>query len=214
MSSQFSYELDERQIRILLQDAEIDYNEALWHKFDELVTIRSKSSSNISNYIPKINFSISRSIIVPVLFIIFIGGLSAMLFSFVDFKKKQSIEKEIPFVAKSDKIKDPVIVHKQVVKAKPAITIVAKTNSVVVTNSIGATPTPEIKKAEPVKVAEIKLKEKEKITPVIEAKKEATVNIVKKKGKKKLKPQELPIINTSTNLNEGFTEPELELDLK
>ena len=96
MSSQFSYELDERQIRILMQDAETNYNEALWDKFESIEpTSGCKSSSvQIGNYIPKFNLSISRSIIVPVLFIILIGGLSAMLFSFVDFKKKESIDKE------------------------------------------------------------------------------------------------------------------------
>ena len=213
MSSQFSYELDERQIRMLLQDAEIDYNEALWHKFDELVTARSKSSHNISNYIPKINFSISRSIIVPVLFIVFIGGLSAMLFSFVDFKKKQAIEKEMPIVAKSEKIKEPVIIPKQIIKPKLVVATVIKTNSIA-TETTTETSVAAIKKEEPIKVAEVKPKEKEITVPVIAVKKETFVNPVKKKSKKKLKPQDLPIINTSTDLNEGVNEPELELDLK
>ena len=66
MSSQFSYELDERKIRILMQNAEINYNEALWNKFDELAATQSKSNQKISNYFPKINFGISRSIIVPI----------------------------------------------------------------------------------------------------------------------------------------------------
>lgn len=213
MSSQFSYELDERQIRILMQDAELEYNEALWQKFDEMATLNSKSSINFTNYFPKINFSISRSIVVPFLFIVFIGGLSAMLFSFVDFKKKQSIDKEIPFVAKSEKIKEPVIIVKEVIIPKKEEPLV-NTNSIVITHSVNITPTSEIKIKEPVKVAEIKSKETEKIIPVLEAKKETTVSVVKQKGKKKLKPQELPIINTSTDLNAGFTEPELELDLK
>jgi hypothetical protein len=65
MSSQFSYELDERQIRLMMQDAELDYNEAMWHKFDEMSATQARTSSNIGNYIPSINFGISRSIIVP-----------------------------------------------------------------------------------------------------------------------------------------------------
>ena len=90
MSSQFSYELDERQIRLMMQDAELDYNEAMWHKFDEMSVTQARTSANIGNYIPSVNFGISRSIIVPVIFIVLIGGLSAMLFSFVDFKKKEA----------------------------------------------------------------------------------------------------------------------------
>jgi len=210
MSSQFSYELDERQIRILMQDAELDYNEALWHKFDELATSRSKSSHNMGNYIPKINFSISRSIIVPVLFIVLIGGLSAMLFSFVDFKKKQSIEKEIPLVANSEKNNKPITITKTVARPKQTDKIIAKTNSIVVTNSVSTIIIPEIKKEEPVKVAEVK--QKELIVPTVITKKESTPAPIKKK--RKIKTEVLPTINTSTNLNEDVTEPELELDLK
>lgn len=217
MSSQFSYELDERQIRILMQDAELDYNEALWDKFDELASSQSKSST-ISNYIPNINFSISRSIIVPILFIVFIGGLSAMLFSFVDFKKKESIDKEIPLVATSEKIKEPVITPKKVIKPKE--TIIVKTNSVAITNSVIAVKVPEIKKEVPVKVAEVKqaviteVKPKEIFVPTVIVKKESAPEPIKKKKKKKIKMEVLPTINASTNLNEGINEPDLELDLK
>lgn len=217
MSSQFSYELDERQIRILMQDAELDYNEALWDKFDELASSQSKSST-ISNYIPNINFSISRSIIVPILFIVFIGGLSAMLFSFVDFKKKESIDKEIPLVATSEKIKEPTITTKKVIKPQEAI--VVKTNSVAISNSVIAVKVPEIKKEVPVKIAEVKptviteVKPKEIIVPTVVVKKESTPEPIKKKKKKKIKMEVLPTINASTNLNEGVNEPDLELDLK
>lgn len=216
MSSQFSYELDERQIRILMQDAELDYNAALWDKFDALASSPSKSSHNISNYIPNINFSVSRSIIVPILFIIFIGGLSAMLFSFVDFKKKESIDKEIPLVATSEKMKEPVVITKEVIKPKGAIVI--KTNSVTITNSVIAVKVPEIKKEVPVKVAEVKPKVIIEENPKVNT---ASVAITKKetvsapiKKKKKIKMEVLPTINTSTNLNEGVIEPDLELDLK
>jgi hypothetical protein len=195
-----------------MQDAELDYNEALWNKFDELATSQSKSSHNISNYIPNINFSISRSIIVPILFIVLIGGLSAMLFSFVDFKKKESIKKEIPLIAKSEKIKEPVIIAKEVIKPKKTVHIVTKPTPIVKVNLVPVAKTPEIKKEEPVKVAEVK--PKEIIPAVIVRKKENTVKPEKKKRKKRLTPQELPIINTSTNLNDGAGEPELELDLK
>ncbi len=216
MSNQFSYELDERQIRILMQDAELDYNEALWDKFDELVSSHSKSSNNISNYIPNINLSISRSIIVPILFIVFIGGLSAMLFSFVDFKKKESINKEIPLVATSEKIKEPVITTKKVIKPQEAIAV--KTNSVVISNSVSTNTSSENKNLVPVKVAEVtpkvitEEKPKEIIVPTVVIKKESAPAPIKKK--KKIKMEVLPTINASTNLNEGVSEPELELDLK
>lgn len=215
MSSQFSYELDERQIRILMQDAELNYNEALWDKFDELATTQSKTSNNFSNYIPTINFGISRSIIVPILFIVLIGGLSAMLFSFVDFKKKESIEKEIPYVATIIDTKKPVTNTKPVIKPKQTASVAVKTNSIVAQSSITVTHStvialaPIIKKEEPIKVTITK--PKEEIVSNIESKKETILVPAKKKKKRKMKPEELPTINTSTSLNDGANEPDLEL---
>jgi len=219
MSSQFSYELDERQIRILMQDAETNYNEALWDKFESIEpTSGCKSSSvQIGNYIPKFNLSISRSIIVPVLFIILIGGLSAMLFSFVDFKKKESIDKEIPLVANPENFKKPDVKTAKVikpteVKVNPIKTVVASTPSINTTPTFTTSlPAVETKQLEPIKIVESA--PKEKIQPTSEVKKETAPTIVKKK-KKKVKAEELQTIKAVTNLNEGVNEPELELDLK
>ncbi|MES2763399.1 MAG: hypothetical protein V4677_14390 [Bacteroidota bacterium] len=214
MSSQFSYELDERQIRIAMQDAELDYNESVWNKFDELSATQYKASANVGNFIPKINLSISRSIIVPVIFIVLIGGLSAMLFSFVDFKKKESIDKEIPYVAKVEPLKKPEIKAKTIIRPKPVetkaiiTTTIANTPSVTIaTNSVIVEP-PVIKKEEPAKITETK--PQELIASAANQKKEPIVQ--QKKRIKKVKATEaLPTINASTNLNEGATEPELEL---
>jgi hypothetical protein len=217
MSSQFSYELDERQIRLMMQDAELDYNEAMWHKFDEMSVTQARTSSNIGNYIPTINFGISRSIIVPVIFIVLIGGLSAMLFSFVDFKKKEAIDKEIPYVAKIEPIKQPEVSSKPIIKSKsvttPSITadkpVVDTTAIPVITNTANVLVEPVIKKVEAVKIAETKPKEPA-VNPSSEPKKETV--IVPQKKKKKIKTEVLPTINaTAPNLNEGVSEPELDL---
>lgn len=219
MSSQFSYELDERQIRMLMQDAELDCNEALWNKFELLEPNmdHKTSSAHIGNYIPKFNLSISRSIIVPVLFIILIGGLSAMLFSFVDFKKKETIDKEIPLVANPENFKKPEVTSAKIikpteVKVNPIKTVVASTPTINTTPTVTTSlPAVETKQLESVKIVESD--QKEKIQPTGEGKKETTPTVVKKK-KKKVKAEELPTIKAVTNLNEGVNEPELELDLK
>lgn len=217
MSSQFSYELDERQIRLMMQDAELDYNEAMWHKFDEMSVSQNRASSNIGSYIPSINFGISRSIIVPVIFIVLIGGLSAMLFSFVDFKKKEAIEKEIPYVASVNPVKQPEVSLKPIIKSKsvttPSITaakpIVDTTAIPVITNSTNVVVEPVVKKEETVKIAETKPKETV-IATASESKKETI--IVPHKKKKKVKTEVLPTINAvAPNLNEGASEPELDL---
>jgi hypothetical protein len=214
MSSQFSYELDERQIRIMMQNAELDYTDALWNKFDELSVSQNKVSANVGAYIPNFNLSISRSIIVPVIFIVLIGGLSAMLFSFVDFKKKESIEKEIPYVAKVAPVIKSKIQTKTSINPKPVETTLAVTPVPVDSSALKPKPTlasvnlPVAKKEEP-KVAEIK--QTTIISKPTEEKKQPVVQ--QKKKKKKVNTEELPTINatTTTNLNEGATEPELDL---
>lgn len=215
MSSQFSYELDERQIRIMMQDAESEYNEAMWQKFDSLANSESKASVDISSYIPKLNLSISRSIIVPVLFVILIGGLSAALFSFVDFKKKEAIDKEIPLVANPENIKKPQIVTKNFSKPIEKKEVKIVENNIVtppsdtISNDTVTLPTVEAKKDVPVNVTETKSKETS-TTPVI-TKKETVHAPEGKKKKRKIKAEILPTINATTNLNEGVSEPELDL---
>lgn len=219
MSSQFSYELDERQIRLMMQDAELDYNEALWHKFDEMSVGQAKSVSQIVNFVPKINIGISRSVIVPIIFIILIGGLSAMLFGFVDFKKKEAIENEIPYVAKVVPVIKPVVKAKTVIKPKISEPAVLKTvptdtsNSVKinVTNSVALVPV--VKKDEPVKLVEPKtsVEPSKNSTLSQQADAKTVVTPHKRKSTKKVKTEVLPTINASLNLNEGANEPELEL---
>ncbi|MES2513308.1 MAG: hypothetical protein V4580_04160 [Bacteroidota bacterium] len=214
MSSQFSYELDERQIRIMMQDSESDYNESVWNKFDELSITQSRAAANVSNYMPKINLSISRSIIVPVIFIVLIGGLSAMLFSFVDFKKKESIDKEIPYIAKIEPVKQPKTPVKTIIKPKPVEAKVPQVDTTVKT--ISATPTasaaiilpPVTKKEEPVKITEAKPQD---ILASTAGEKKATPVVIKKKKTKVKITEVLPTISAPTNLNEGTAEPELEL---
>jgi hypothetical protein len=218
MSSQFNYELDERQIRIMMQDAELEYNEAMWHKFDQMSVSHSKSSVNISSYIPKINLSISRSVIVPVLFIVLIGGLSAMLFSFVDFKKKEAILKEVPYVAPTPTTTQTEVITKPIIKNKENST--ANLSTPAVTDSISAIIADPViiaaieptttKTEEPVQVATLKTQDSISPAVVSDQKKEAPKVPVKKK--KKIKPEILPIINAvAPNLNEGASEPELDL---
>ncbi len=217
MSSQFSYELDERQIRLMMQDAELDYNEAMWHKFDEMSVTQARTSSNIGNYIPTLNFGISRSIIVPVIFIVLIGGLSAMLFSFVDFKKKEAMDKEIPYMAKIEPSKQPKVSSKPIITTKSVTTVsIAAAKPVVDTTAITDTANvlvePVIKKVEAVKIAETGIDKlsSQVVNPSSEPKKETV--IVPQKKKNKIKTEVLPTINaTAPNLNEGASEPELDL---
>jgi hypothetical protein len=224
MSSQFSYELDERQIKILMQDAELDGHEALWDKFELLEpNANCKTASvQIGNYIPKFNVSISRSVIVPILFIVLIGGLSAMLFSFVDFKKKETIDKEIPLVANPENFKKPEattakLVKPVEVKTAPIATVALNTASVINTPTTPAVTVSEPKKEEMAKTPPITsvsaavIKESENAKVVSKNTSTQAIPTIIKKKKKKVAAEELPTIKAVTNLNEGVSEPELDL---
>ena len=211
MGNQFKYELDERKIRILLKDAEINYNEALWQKFDELAISKSKSNRKINNNIPNINFGISRSIVIPIIFIVFIGGLSAILFSAIDFKKKESVEKEIPFVVSKVETKKTIHSIKPVIKPKLAVTIPVKIDSIepteVTIDSSDSTITMDSAKVND--VGNFELNQKTKIIKIAKEKNEITPS--KKTKKRKVKPEKLPTINTSNSLKENSDENELKL---
>ena len=214
MSSQFNYELDERQIRLMMQDAESSASDTLWQKFESMSAGQSKTSVNMSYLVPNVNLGISRSIIVPILFIVLIGGLSAVLFSFVDFKKKEAIQKEVPFVAVPEISVTPTQVKKPITKPKLAIKpVVIDTIQTAVINTVAAQPSVAIVKEQPKEDLKIThTNPKNDSATLIEKKKDNTIQsaVIKKK---KPKTVVLPTINTSTttNLNEGIAEPELEL---
>jgi hypothetical protein len=209
MNSQFSYDLDERQLKILLQDAELEFNEEAWQKFEKLKPLESKST--FENILPKINIGISRSIIVPIIFIVLIGGFSSLLFSFVDFKKKPEVITEIPMIVKPT-IKPSI---KSIVPIKKNIHLVKDTISVVTSSvAIDTTKTEN----------ENKLIVKENLIQKDIVSQSNQIEIQKPKGnkqkeidgkpkkKQKLRPLELPIIKASTtNLNGYNLEPDLEL---
>jgi hypothetical protein len=218
MSSQFSYDLDERQIRIMMQDAEADGNEVLWTKFESMATLETKSPVNIGHLLPSFNLSISRSIIVPVLFVVLIGGLSAMLFSFIDFRKKELIDKEIPLVANPENYKKKeVFVDKtekpKVAKVLPAITT-ATLNREITAKVVPTTPsaTPMEKKVEQKIVPPVE-KPKTNVVISVEPKNSNQHKVIPRKKSPKVKSEVLPTINatTITNLNDESSEPELDL---
>ncbi len=207
MNSQFSYDLDERQLKILLQDAELEFSEEAWQKFEKLKPLESKST--FENILPKINIGISRSIIVPIIFIVLIGGFSSLLFSFVDFKKKPEVITEIPMIVKPT-IKPEI---KSSVPIKKNIPLVKDTISAIISSV--AIDTIKTKKENKLKIEEdIKLIENISKLNQIENER-LEVNKPKEivgKPKKKQKPLKLPTIKASTsNLNGYNVEPELKL---
>lgn len=219
MNSQFSYELDERQIRIMMQSGETEFSESSWQRFESLSKNSVVCSKSVS-FSPKINLSISRSIIVPIFFIALIGGLSVLLFSFVDFKKKEEVVKEKPLIIPEPKVEQKIAATKPAIVVKPQAA-----NTVTINNNKPADT--ETKTTTPITNANVVLETKSEAKVVTEtenareikqpvqvsqkdekSKKETTT---KKKRRKKLKAEELPTINTTPAI---LTTSEPELDIK
>lgn len=214
MSSPFSYELDERQIKLMLQDVELACCEQAWQKFDELSTVDRKTPLNIT--VPKLNVGISRSIIIPIFFILLIAGFSSILFSFVDFKKKPEVIKEIPYQAPPKKIvtkTKPVVVPITKPIAAPADSTKNTTPQLSTTLTI-ATPTLQSNKItaikSDVKPIEVITQKKNDIVATTSSI-QTTTNTIRRKKKKEITEEIQTISLPNINLNEGSTEPELEL---
>lgn len=234
MNSQFSYELDERQIRILMQSGELSFNETAWQRFESSEKTVSSATSKVVKFVPNINlnFSVNRSVIIPVFFVALIGGMSILLFSFVDFKKKPEVVTEKPLI-----ITPPTTTKTTVNVSKPKPTPV-KTNVSTVPNQTASQPvvstqqaaidlkTLENKAIEAKKESEAaKIDNNKPTEPVADTKKEdkttvssstdthkKTIDRPKKKRKKRMTAEELPTINTSPAiLSTQESEPELDL---
>ncbi len=218
MSNQFSYELDERQIKLMMHDAELDTNDLAWQRFEK--SSYSEQKSVFSNYsMPKINVSISRSFIIPIVFVSLIGGLSVILFSFVDFKKSDEILTEKPLIPNANNVKlttekvDAPSKKTEVISATKKVDA-AVLNTVLVTKPIQTTVAINTLTINTITTV---AKPNNTIAPVksvsITAINTATVLPIKKKKHKKETYEELPII-TSQQLNETVVEPEVNLDLQ
>ncbi len=219
MSSQFNYDLDERQIKLILQDVELEASELAWQRFESFSKSETKRPlAGIS--LPKINVSISRSFIIPIIFVSLIGGLSTLLFSFVDFKKSEIVKVEKALIPNAKNalsaVKKPVvakvvakqvaIVTKPLAKITPSVTVDAKSEikTPVVETKINTVPVPENKPT----VNQVVAKPSIALTA-----KTGSITAIKHKKKKRVSYEELPIISSQT-IETSTPEPEINLDLK
>ena len=134
-----------------------------------------------------------------------------LLSLFIDFKKKESIEKEVPFISTKLEPVKKITIIKPIIKPKVVLTAPVIKDSVlsvsIPADSLSTAVTKDIKKVEAVKISETK--QKTESVKSIEQKKEITLDPQKKK--RKMKVEKLPSINTSNSLNENSAEHELEL---
>lgn len=231
MNSQFSYELDERQIRILMQSAELNFTEAAWQRFES--TEKIVSHSKIVKFVPNINlnFSINRSIVIPIFFVSLIGGMSILLFSFVDFKKKPEVITEKPLVIPEPTVHKTTTAENKTEKlpikttVAPIVTTPQKNVAAIPNQTSIDLKTLENKAIEASKKSETtgKLTENKPAETIAAPKTEnktiteadthqnKTTDKPKKKRKKRMVAEELPTINTAPSSLSQSSEPELDL---
>ena len=222
MANQFNYELDDRHIKLTMLNATVPINEDAWLKIKS-APINDHKMSLSSGSIPKFEIGISRSVIVPVFFIVLIGGLSALLFSLVDFKKKEPVISEIPLVipeiVPEKKVQKTVITPTQVTKKYTAVLAIATEKKEIpkeTEKKIDIPKTQEVivKKEEPQNIVEKPAKEKktEVIAKTSSKKRKNSVSVSKKKKKKQI-IEEIPVITHEPTILTEKPKEEPEIDI-
>lgn len=213
MSRQFNYELDENQIKSLMLNSELEFNESLWEKFEHITNTKRNTHLNFSKYFQKIDLNINKTIVLFLAFVALISGFSSMLFTLVDFKKTSNNGNNDPLMAdyrEIEKKHEPI--YEETENTKKGVKSVIKANVSIIKDSVNLKD--ESQKLDSV----ISMPD---ITPNVQpieekvVKDDITKETISKPSKKRrktnMKSEELPIIKTVTNLNEGLIEPELDL---
>lgn len=127
MSAIFSYEIDERNLRVQLKNLEVPLKEEAWQKFDAFAKMHGQMEPTpIFN---QIQFKLNRNVVMPAIFGTIILVFSFMLYNFVSIKK--------------DKIQSPEPVASSNPTVNPAVAVES------------SAPAPEIKKPQQVTAAAV-----------------------------------------------------------
>lgn len=220
MSNPFNYELDERRIKLMLQNVDLEYNEEAWLEFEQTALSQIKKNP-ISIPTPSVKIGINRRMMMPVLFILLIGGLSAILFSFVDFKKKEVTKNEnsvsnsinaTSTPAKLTETKNTPPIPKKTETTPQKASITEKKRLVSQPNNIPENKTEAVVNANVSgqKISDLK---EEKIVENAPKSKSEEHSSKKKKRKKKAVIEEIPTINTTVIFKPAQYEPEPDLKI-
>lgn len=81
MSRHFTYEIDERNLRMQLKDLELPCDEEAWQKFSTYSNAQKIKSQE--HRFSKVNISLSRNVLIPAVFVAIILLFSFLLFNFI-----------------------------------------------------------------------------------------------------------------------------------
>ena len=235
MSSLFSYELDEAQIRLTLQNSKaVDYNESSWDDFESNFVQNSSNQSHTRFKLPEFHLNINRNVVLPVIFIAGLVGVSAIMLSFVDFKTNAPSQVEKGLIPNPDNYKPEQTKTAVVVKKEPVKTVIetqiVKTDSVPLkienpvitptqvaanTNPVNQTTTPVQNTSARTNAADTSTDKKNDNTTIISPNTQSYSG-KKRKRRRKVPTDQIETIKAPSILSQQETtskEPELELKL-
>ncbi len=140
MSSHYSYDIDERNLRIKLKDSEMPFTEDIWLKFENYQLTHQKQQ-NINEVVKKFSFTLNRNVILPLVFGSVIIAFSLLLFNFINIKKKPVIANNNLTVTTNPLPKKPEIKPLVVIKKNSVDSIIKKDTVAIVQNTVIITPT-------------------------------------------------------------------------
>lgn len=88
MSNHFTYEIDERNLRMQLGDHVIPYKEEAWHKFENFSD--SQIQTRRDNRMKGISITLNRNVVLPVVFGVIVILFSFLLVNFISIKNPKS----------------------------------------------------------------------------------------------------------------------------
>ena len=208
MSRQFNYELDENQIKHLMQNSELEFDEATWEKFEHITNSRRNNHLNFSKYFQKIDLNINKTIVLFLVFMALISGFSSMLFTLIDFKKNPNMGNGEPLMADYRDLemqRRPIYETEMVNNKKSELPTKVKVNQ----DTAALNTKEEAINKDSVEVTSEVISQNPVTEPDVV--KEPASKAIKRKRKLNINSEELPSIKSVTNLNEGTVEPELDL---
>ncbi len=105
MSTIFSYEIDERNLRVQLKNLEIPLKEEAWQKFE----IYKQTNTQIEQtpFLQNLQFRLNRNVVMPAIFGSIILLFSLLLYNFVSIKKDKEQQETVASVPALETASEP-----------------------------------------------------------------------------------------------------------
>lgn len=190
MSRHFTYEIDERNLRVKLKDIEAPFKESAWEKFEAYTATQHKRTADSG--FSGVKFSLNRNVVMLAVFAVVIISFSLLLFNFISIKnpKKESaanLEENKPVTEeKMTEAKPAAPVVSAKIVATPTVaaisaTVAVKKESMPEVKPVAPEPAPVVKKTAAPPVAE-KVKDVPNITQKSSDDEEAALEAAEKKA--------------------------------